>query len=108
MAVNDKSKDYLNDFENYLKLEKNFSSHTVRAYCADVLCFLIWASEYDVSKIDAKRFSEYLYFIGNMDYTKKTVASVLFTSFYTIWRLLIIIPQIQPRAQNCQKHCLIF
>ena len=74
MAVNDKSKDYFKGFENYLRLEKNFSSHTVRAYCADVLCFLIWAGEGDITKIDAKRFSEYLYFISNMDYTKKTIA----------------------------------
>lgn len=74
MAVNDKSKDYFKGFENYLKLEKNFSSHTVRAYCADVLCFLIWAAEKNVDEIDAKKFSEYLYFISNMNYTKKTVA----------------------------------
>ena len=74
MAVNNKSKDYFKEFENYLKLEKNFSNHTVRAYCADVLCFLIWASEANVDEIDAKKFSEYLYFIGQMDYTKTTIA----------------------------------
>lgn len=74
MAVNDKSKDYFKGFENYLRLEKNFSSHTVRAYCADVLCFLIWTAEKNVDEIDAKKFSEYLYFISNMNYTKKTIA----------------------------------
>lgn len=74
MAVNDKSKDYFKDFGSYLKLEKNFSIHTVKAYCADVLCFLIWCAEFDASKIDTKKFSEYLYFIGQMDYAKTTIA----------------------------------
>ncbi len=68
------SKDYFKNFETYLKIEKNFSAHTVRAYCADVLCFLIWASEIDITKISTDKFSEYIYFIGNMNYTKKTVA----------------------------------
>lgn len=74
MAVNKNSKDYLKNFESYLKLEKNFSSHTVRAYAADVLCFLIWAADKEVNEIDAKKFSEYLYFIDKMNYTKTTVA----------------------------------
>ena len=84
MAVNEKSKDYLKSFENYLKLEKNFSSHTVIAYCADVLCFLIWANEKEVTEIDAKKFSEYLYFIQQMNYTKTTVARKIASirSFY--------------------------
>lgn len=84
MAVSDKSKDYFKEFECYLKLEKNFSSHTVRAYCADVLCFLIWAGEKEVFEIDAKKFSEYLYFISQMNYTKTTVARKIASirSFY--------------------------
>lgn len=74
MAVNNKSKNYLKNFENYLKLEKNFSLHTIRAYSADVLCFLIWVNEIEVNEIDAKKFSEYLYFISQMNYTKTTIA----------------------------------
>ena len=74
MAVNEKSKDYLKNFELYLKIEKNFSSHTVKAYCADVLVFLIWASDKDVKEIDAKKFGEYLYFIQQMNYSKTTIA----------------------------------
>ena len=74
MAVNNKSKNYLKNFENYLKLEKNFSSHTIRAYSADVLCFLIWANDIEVNEIDAKKFSEYLYFISQLNYTKTTIA----------------------------------
>ena len=74
MAVNEKSKDYLKNFELYLKIGKNFSSHTVKAYCADVLVFLIWASDKDVKEIDAKKFGEYLYFIQQMNYSKTTIA----------------------------------
>ena len=74
MTVNEKSKDYLKNFELYLKIEKNFSSHTVKAYCADVLVFLIWASDKDVKEIDAKKFGEYLYFIQQMNYSKTTIA----------------------------------
>ncbi len=74
MGVNQKSKSYLNSFEEYLKSEKNFSSHTIRAYQADVLTFLIWVNEADIKEIDTKKFSEYIYFIGQLNYTKTTVA----------------------------------
>lgn len=74
MAVNEKSKDYLKDFETYLKIEKNFSMHTVRAYTGDVLVFLIWANENTVDEIDAKKFGEYLYFIQAQNYSKTSVA----------------------------------
>jgi len=74
MGVNKKSQKYLSDFEEYLKGEKNFSAHTIRAYMADVLTFLIWVNEADINEIDTKKFSEYLYFIGQMNYTKTTIA----------------------------------
>ena len=74
MGVNQKSKTYLSSFEEYLKSEKNFSSHTIRAYQADVLTFLIWVNEADIKEIDTKKFSEYIYFIGQLNYTKTTIA----------------------------------
>lgn len=74
MGVNNSSKKYLEDFEIFLKSEKNFSPHTIRAYVADVYTFLIWADEIEVEKIDTKKFSEYLYFIQKINYTKTTVA----------------------------------
>ena len=33
--------EYLEDFKIHLKSEKNFSQHTIRAYCADVYTFLL-------------------------------------------------------------------
>lgn len=74
MGVNKKSQEYLDSFKDYLREEKNFSSHTLRAYLADVLTFLIWVNEADIDEIDTKKFSEYLYFIGQLNYLKSTIA----------------------------------
>jgi len=69
-----KSKEYLEDFKLYLKSEKNFSAHTIRAYCGDVYTFLLWIGEMNPTDIDPKKFSEYLYFIQRINYSKTTVA----------------------------------
>ena len=66
--------EFLEDFKIYLKSEKNFSNHTIRAYCADVYTFLLWLGEVDVLKIEPEKFSEYLHFIGQINYTKTTIA----------------------------------
>ena len=66
--------EFLEDFKIYLKSEKNFSAHTIRAYCADVYTFLLWIGELDPLKIEPDKFSEYLYFIGQINYTKTTIA----------------------------------
>ena len=69
-----KKQEYLEDFKIYLKSEKNFSLHTIRAYCADVYTFLLWIGEENPLEIEPKKFSEYLYFIQQIKYTKTTVA----------------------------------
>ena len=93
MVVNADSKKYLKNFENHLKLEKNFSPNTIRAYCADVFCFLIWINELDISLVDAKKFSEYLYFISRMNYSKTTIARKIASirSFYAFLHNMEII-----------------
>ena len=68
------NKEYLEDFKIYLKSEKNFSSHTIRAYCADVYTFLLWIGNENPLEIEPKKFSEYLYFISQINYTKTTIA----------------------------------
>ena len=68
------SKEYLEDFKLYLKSEKNFSTHTIRAYCADVYTFLLWIGELSPVEIEPNKFKEYLYFIQQINYTKTTVA----------------------------------
>ncbi len=68
------NKEYLEDFKIYLKSEKNFSFHTIRAYCADVYTFLLWIGNENPLEIEPKKFSEYLYFISQINYTKTTIA----------------------------------
>ena len=70
----DNSAAFLDDFKIYLKSEKNFSNHTIRAYVNDVYTFLLWLDGADALKILPEKFSQYLYFIGNINYTKTTIA----------------------------------
>lgn len=70
----DKKSEYLEDFKIYLKNEKNFSSHTLRAYCGDVYTFLLWMGDIEPTAIEPSKFSEYLYFISQINYTKTTIA----------------------------------
>ena len=37
MGLNNNSKQNLEDFKTYIIVEKNFSKHTAKAYCSDVL-----------------------------------------------------------------------
>ena len=66
--------EFLDDFKIYLKSEKNFSSHTIRAYCADVYTFLLWIDKLNPLEIEAEKFSEYIHFISQINYTKTTIA----------------------------------
>ncbi len=68
------NQEYLQDFKIYLKSEKNFSQHTIRAYYNDVYTFLLWLGETNPQDIEPKKFSEYLYFIQQINYTKTTIA----------------------------------
>ncbi len=68
------NKEYLEDFKIYLKSERNFSNHTIRAYVADCYTFLLWIRQDDLTKVDSQKFSEYLYFIKQINYTKTTIA----------------------------------
>ena len=66
--------EFLEDFKIYLKSEKNFSAHTIRAYCADVYTFLLWIDKLNPLEIEAEKFSEYIHFISQINYTKTTIA----------------------------------
>ena len=76
--------DLLDDFKIYLKSEKNFSVHTLRAYVNDVYTFLLWLNDANPLELTAEKFSEYLYFINQLNYTKTTVARKIASirSFY--------------------------
>ena len=66
--------EFLEDFKIHLKSEKNFSTHTIRAYCADVYTFLLWIGELNPLEIEPEKFSEYIRFISQINYTKTTIA----------------------------------
>ncbi len=72
--MNDRDKNFIEGFKNYLSVEKNFSSHTLTAYCSDIVSFILWLDGEDCTKVDFNKLREYLYFIQRFDYKKTTVA----------------------------------
>lgn len=73
LKMNNKQ-ELLEDFKIHLKSEKNFSSHTIRAYCNDVYTFLLWIGDIEATEVKPEKFSQYLYFIQQIQYTKTTIA----------------------------------
>ena len=55
MGVNTDSKQDLEDFKSYIIAEKNFSKHTAKAYCSDILSFLIWIDEESCENVKNKK-----------------------------------------------------
>ena len=37
-----KEKQFIDEFKTYLSVEKNFSEHTLTAYCSDIVSFILW------------------------------------------------------------------
>ena len=69
-----KEKELLEEFKNYLSVEKNFSEHTLSAYCSDIVSFILWLDKVDVTNVDFNKLREYLHFIQRFDYKKTTIA----------------------------------
>ena len=68
------NQELLEDFKIYLKGEKNYSPHTIRAYCSDVYTFLLWLNALSPLELTSDKFSEYLQFIQQINYTKTSIA----------------------------------
>ena len=68
------NQELLEDFKIYLKGEKNYSPHTIRAYCSDVYTFLLWLNALSPLELTGDKFSEYLQFIQQINYTKTSIA----------------------------------
>ncbi|MFQ8625178.1 MAG: site-specific integrase [Candidatus Gastranaerophilaceae bacterium] len=47
---------------------KNFSKHTAKAYCSDVLSFLVWMDETSCEDVNFSKVREYLHFIQKFNY----------------------------------------
>lgn len=87
MSVNADSKQDLEDFKSYIIAEKNFSKHTAKAYCSDILSFLVWMDEQSCENINFSKVREYLHFIQKFNYKKTTIARKI-ASLRTFYKYL--------------------
>ena len=87
MGINDNSKQDLEDFKSYIIAEKNFSKHTAKAYCSDILSFLIWMDGESCEDVTFQKVREYLHFIQKFNYKKTTVARKI-ASLRTFYKYL--------------------
>lgn len=69
-----KEKELIEGFKSYLSVEKNFSEHTINAYCSDIVSFILWLNGTVCTSVDFNKLREYLYFIQRFDYKKTTIA----------------------------------
>lgn len=72
--MDNKEKEYLEGFKSYLSVEKNFSDHTLNAYCSDIVSFILWLNNISCVDVDFNKLREYLHFIQRFDYKKTTIA----------------------------------
>jgi len=87
MSLNENSKNNLEGFKSYILVERNFSKHTAKAYCTDVLDFLLWLGETPCEEVSFSKVREYLHFIQKFQYKKTTIARKI-ASLRTFYRYL--------------------
>lgn len=87
MGLNTSSKRDLEDFKSYILVEKNFSKHTAKAYCSDILSFLIWMGETSCEDVNFSKVREYIHFIQKFNYKKTTLARKI-ASIRTFYKFL--------------------
>ncbi len=85
--LNTKEKEYLEGFKSYLSVEKNFSEHTLNAYCSDIVSFILWLNNTSVIDANFDKLREYLHFIQKFDYKKTTIARKI-ASIRTFYKYL--------------------
>lgn len=69
-----REKEYIEGFKSYLSVEKNFSDHTLSAYCSDIVSYILWLNGTSCTDVDFNKLREYLHFIQRFDYKKTTIA----------------------------------
>ena len=72
--MEDREKQYIEEFKTYLIVEKNFSEHTLSAYESDIVSYILWLNGESCTKVNFDRLREYLHFIQRFDYKKTTIA----------------------------------
>lgn len=87
MGLNSSLKNDLENFRSYILVEKNFSKHTAKAYCSDILDFLLWLGETPLDNVNFSKVREYLHFIQKFNYKKTTLARKI-ASLRTFYKYL--------------------
>ena len=87
MSLNTSSKQDLDNFKSYIIAEKNFSEHTARAYCSDILSFLVWMDENPCEEVNFSTVRDYIHYIQKFDYKKTTLARKI-ASLRTFYKYL--------------------
>lgn len=87
MGLNANSKQDLEDFKTYILAEKNFSKHTAKAYCSDILSYLVWMDDTSCENVNFSKVREYLHFIQKFNYKKTTIARKI-ASIRTFYKFL--------------------
>lgn len=72
--MNNRDREFIEGFKSYLSVEKNFSEHTLSAYCSDIVSFILWLNDFSCTDVDFNKLREYLHFIQRFDYKKTTIA----------------------------------
>ena len=72
--MNETDRCYIDEFKTYLSAEKNFSEHTLSAYCSDIISFILWLDTVSCTEVNFDKLREYLHFIQRFDYKKTTIA----------------------------------
>lgn len=85
--LNERTQAIEEDFKLYLEIERNLSQHTVRAYCQDVMNFLLWLKDKKPENISHKEIREYLSSIQNKNYSKTTLSRKI-ASIRTFYRYM--------------------
>jgi len=85
--MEDKDKQYIEEFKAYLGIEKNFSEHTQRAYCSDAVSYILWLNGLSCTEVSFEKLREYLHFIQRFDYKKTTIARKI-ASVRTFYKFL--------------------
>jgi tyrosine recombinase XerC len=65
------------DFINYIRKEKNYSEHTIRAYQKDIEVFVEFLNDDNITQIDSNVVSYYIAFLLKYGFDKTTVARKL-------------------------------
>ena len=72
--MDSKEKIFIDGFKSYLSVEKNFSEHTLNAYCSDIVSYILWLNGTSCVDVDFNKLRDYLHFIQRFDYKKTTIA----------------------------------